>query len=425
MVTNTTINGIRKSTRWIALRYSGVPCKANVIETPSVNTVFTAVNRTANGGPVPDFRARIAMGRDATGAYSLSVTRTSYGEVGGYAEWDGANCTGSKPPPRESDDILGGTFHVGTFPAYPDFTSLVAAAASSARGQFYQNIADLESRGSTFIGELSETMRMLRHPFASSRQLLTDYLVSLRKNARSIRRYNRSRKLRYLGDAWLEYKFGWDPLAKDVQDILDSAKRLENQVSYAKVRGFSDREYNTAGNPAEIGGPGVCARLYKTNVTRSRTFTVCRGAYRLTRFVDAPLQSISSNFGFAPSGFIPTLWNLLPWSFLIDYFSNVGDLLAAACICRGNIAWSNETQVIQQRAVQQFSQAPNAPAFVGGLRNSFSVIAHGDNVREQYTFTRVKGVEMPVFQVSLPGLKQTLNILALMAQSKTICRTIN
>jgi hypothetical protein len=38
--------------------------------------------------------------------------------------------------------------------------------------------------------------------------------------------------------------------------------------------------------------------------------------------------------------FVPTAWDLLPFSWLVDMFTNVGDILRALCFIRSNLAWS-------------------------------------------------------------------------------------
>jgi hypothetical protein len=52
-----------------------------------------------------------------------------------------------------------------------------------------------------------------------------------------------------------------------------------------------------------------------------------------------------ARFGFTPSEFIPTAWEILPWSFLVDYFLNIGDLLSASVTDTSNVAWVNRSRV--------------------------------------------------------------------------------
>jgi hypothetical protein len=38
------------------------------------------------------------------------------------------------------------------------------------------------------------------------------------------------------------------------------------------------------------------------------------------------------------------VYNLIPYSFLVDYFTNIGDILAASCFGRVNLSWGCRTK---------------------------------------------------------------------------------
>jgi len=44
-------------------------------------------------------------------------------------------------------------------------------------------------------------------------------------------------------------------------------------------------------------------------------------------------------FGLDWSNVVPTLYNLIPYSFLLDYFSNLGSLIEAACTPTSSLMW--------------------------------------------------------------------------------------
>jgi hypothetical protein len=49
--------------------------------------------------------------------------------------------------------------------------------------------------------------------------------------------------------------------------------------------------------------------------------------------------------------FVPTVWELIPYSFVADYFTNIGDIISAFSYGNMNLRWSTRTQVVKAIAV--------------------------------------------------------------------------
>jgi hypothetical protein len=117
--------------------------------------------------------------------------------------------------------------------------------------------------------------------------------------------------------------------------------------------------------------------------------------------------------GFGWKEFLPSVWNLLPWSFLVDYFVNVGDILAAATTCTDGVMWVNKTTRKVRRETRQakawlVAPTPNVTSYGG---------SHGTYVATSEAFTRevaTIGFPTPVFRI--PGVDSNawINILALL-----------
>lgn len=408
----------RQSVHQYALRHSGVNCSVVITDPPYAYSSYDAFSRTRSGGPVPNYRARISMALDATGAYSVDATRTQYGHGEVYTEWT-TTCGGKKN--RDSDNVTG-CMDLPTFGTFVDFTSKVNQARNDAFGRFWSQASSMESRGSTFLGELRETVGMLRNPFQGTRKLLDGYFSTLRKNSKYIRRLTPQAKRRYLASQYLELQFGWIPLIQDTKDILDSAIRISNEVELASLRSYS--EISSSSSTGTTLSPVVnYTQLYRSSRTRQHARVTCRGAYKLTRYSESPIQAVRDNLGLLPSGFIPTVWELIPYSFAIDYFANIGDIISAACTCRGNIAWSCTSQVIEESQETNYSICTPAALSSVSLAG-YAVGYHSPAQRTRYRFTRSAGVPTPSFQVSLPGFKQSLNLSALLAQWRSTSNSL-
>lgn len=188
-----------------------------------------------------------------------------------------------------------------------------------------------------FLGELTETVRMIRHPLSGI--------------AKHTRRYNRSallnsgrlKKAGHLLDAYadlyLQWTYGVSPLLGDIKSAVEACKKLlSTDVKPIPISvTFKDFRQELVGNP-EVKSYFYGARFLET-VTRSRdTKLQIKGAVRSD--VEHPLKDRAIPvLGIRLEEFVPTLWELIPYSFLVDYVTNVGDLLGAKSVALADLAW--------------------------------------------------------------------------------------
>ncbi len=145
-------------------------------------------------------------------------------------------------------------------------------------------------------------------------------------------------------DAILAWNFGWAPLFSDLMSLaslgrlLDKRQdQLRNMEKKKKVRRSLGSGSSSSSAPDVFIGVGAANGNYpSTYETDYEVWFVSR-----PRLVDqlpgtAPglWDSIDQVLGLELS--YSTLWNMLPWSWLIDYFVNVGNFLDAY---RGHIRW--------------------------------------------------------------------------------------
>jgi hypothetical protein len=118
--------------------------------------------------------------------------------------------------------------------------------------------------------------------------------------------------------------------------------------------------------------------------------------------------------------FVPALWEWIPYSFLVDYFTNIGDIIEAASFPKSDLAWCARTY--RNTAVRDGSRmtcrvtSSNAYPLTGYTRlDAFypsSII-----IRRKYVSRAAfVGSFVPSFQIEIPGsrgFKKYLNIGAL------------
>jgi hypothetical protein len=155
---------------------------------------------------------------------------------------------------------------------------------------------------------------------------------------------------RAVGDQYLNYSFGWRPFLSDLEKIADFDNNLKNAMAQLRRdhgrtirRGGLIESDTTSSAPYEESGgafgfldvPWASAggtradRGYKTvtTVTSWRCWFSAGFVYHLPREDDPNsmdrLRTYLKGGGISPS----VVWELTPWSWLADYFTNIGDVL--------------------------------------------------------------------------------------------------
>lgn len=178
-------------------------------------------------------------------------------------------------------------------------TYVVNAAAADARSSIFDAL--------TFAAELRKTNEMVRNRFLKVAGL-TDSIATRAARTRD--------PFKTMSDLWLEYRYGWLPLVYSVQDGLNA---FANKVMRGDIiKGTAAQEQDlTSSKQREIDiGPGTY--YVNTVITGSRKYY---GRYYAR--VTAPELF---KFGSDP---LRTGWELVPWSFVFDWFVDVNSYLQA------------------------------------------------------------------------------------------------
>lgn len=272
--------------------------------------------------------------------------------------------------------------------------------------------------GPTFLGELRETAQMIKKPA----EALADYLNKAVANAaRKKRRKKGSKRKRDLakdnstadavGNTWLELQMGILPFISDIGAIAEASLRRYEEQRITRVFGVGVGETSLSSVERPTSGPNYVR--YNRNIERTD--------YVHVKFLAGLRTSVSrSNTGLERvieqsrmnwSEIIPAAWELLPWSFLIDYFGNIGDVLNAASVSLANVAWSQQTtrSIFETTDIgvscDEYSSNQYMQSYELGRSHSISSSVH----------RRAASIPIPDLRFELPGRKtQLLNIAALL-----------
>lgn len=412
---------------WLTKKHSGKRIDKSGFDGSESTTNYSGQyldHHVRTGVRLQNWRRIIASGGDATTAFSgtKEVYRVLNGE---YSIWH-----------KDTSNPLHKDFYGSTFTGfindnlwgyYPTVGGLdTQHAENQALTYFLRNVRNSRRslQGGVLLGELRETLGMLRRPASALREGFSSYLNAVRSRTSGLRSKDFSRKGRdaslrkMISGTWLEYRFGWSPLISDIDGIAKAAAAISTRHFQTRATGVGVVE-KSADSTIRFGAiKGIFRREEKYEVIYRS------GLNETTPGVSSNLETL----GLGLRDFIPTVWELIPYSFVVDYFTNIGDLLDAATTSTSNLAWCNKTTrrttVWEQQmcADAGFTAQSYPPPFV-----SF-VIATSPEILKYRLVTvsrsRVVNPGVPSFEFSLPSLGQSLNLAALLDQADSTSRGI-
>lgn len=212
------------------------------------------------------------------------------------------------------------TVNLVTARAYSSFLDEAKSAISS-----FQSGQD--------IAELHQTIESIVHPLKSLRAHVSQYFA---KASKLKRLRNIPTRKKALADAYLEWTFGWNPLSADIADGIVGLSK--NRFNATPVSGYGARNYSGS----DLRSQNDTSNLFVVSLRNVKS----KYSMRLKGSVNAFYSKsprVLQELQLLPEDFVPTAWNLLPYSFVIDYFLNIGDIINSYSFPTAAIRWVNES----------------------------------------------------------------------------------
>lgn len=285
---------------------------------------------TKTGIDLPNWRERIRQGRNATTTYSVI----------GKRKWTidfEAEAITTRSDGRTY--IRGFRGHHQSLPwdnlGNPALRSALLAD-QLARQRFVSKYREARTafESGVFFGELMETVRMIRRPAQALRGGINDYYRTVKKRLRKSK--NRRRVIQ---DTWLEAVFGWKPLLHDIEDACRLATVSPTTVFEVIKAGHRDEQ--TRQNQKRYFAYPSNLQLIANEQLRGWAQVTYKGAVR----ADNQPPNFPEQLGLSWSNVLPTVWELIPYSFLVDYFTNVGKVIEGISTGKIRLAWGCRSEL--------------------------------------------------------------------------------
>lgn len=180
-----------------------------------------------------------------------------------------------------------------------------------------------------------------------SLQLLKDTLLTVRHPLRSFgklrQKLMRNNKLSYkklnhlLTESWLQYRYAIMP---EILTVCDTVSLLEKRgYMFQTNRSLQNVPFNPVSLPSS---------LPDRYITKSQMGSVVIRATGKARFGSQP-QKMFDQISFNP---VQTAWELIPYSFIVDWFVNVGDVISSKSLQYADFASQRKFCYSIKREVQ-------------------------------------------------------------------------
>lgn len=189
------------------------------------------------------------------------------------------------------------------------------------------------------VATIRQTIEFLRSPLKTVFKLLKEFERDLFRSSRYRSARSDLAKARYFSSIWLEYRFAFSPTTRSVINVIDSLNR-PNAKRYDRVqsaRGYAESSKTSYDRVSP-------------HVTFERYAELKRSCTAVAHYhIKPPLSEWSYKYGLRFKDIPELMWDLFPFSFMIDRFIDVGSGLRGLTnfldphvkILSGTVSWTS------------------------------------------------------------------------------------
>lgn len=254
------------------------------------------------------------------------------------------------------------------------------------------------------LGELPETLhwmasllkRMVGILDAFSRKRVIRNLQKIARNGTSV--------INEMSDMWLELRYAVRPLVMEMQQAVEAWNAVLNKSDRFTARGFNRIDSTIETSTESI----ALSSFIGATISRKRTLSAnFRAGVLFT--IDDNVNELRSVWGLDQP--VETIWELIPFSFMIDWFFSIGHTISAWTINPGLhplASWITEEIIEETISSLDGCYQTSAKTSSGNLVSSVHAISSGRNTTKVITKRRLPSPKrsiLPRFKLNLDAGK--------------------
>lgn len=265
-------------------------------------------------------------------------------------------------------------------------------------GKLREKIAGSDFNMGVFLGESHQTLRMI----TDSASRLYKAMSAVKKGnmlaaANALRTKKPAKMHKSIADNWIELQYGWKPL---VQDVYGAAQFLAKTLEFPMIQTYRVQKKKP------ITGSAIADT--KFSAFSFKGVTQCQIVARLSEVNVPQLVGLTDPASVA--------WELLPWSFVADWFVPVGSYLASRSLAQALTGTFVTTKT--RRVSCSYSGLPNTD---NGIVKTIYTSQPGGNsfvINVDRTVTSSLSVPLPSFKTldKVASWQHCANAVALLTQ---------
>lgn len=222
-------------------------------------------------------------------------------------------------------------------------SSISSAADNRARSKVLADYLRIRNnwRGGNFLAEVRETIHMFHHPLDTAYLKTIKWLQSIND---AKKRFKGDALAKALASDWLAYVFGLKPLVNDIQDAIPAWEKLWDPDNWDvhSLHGLGyDRSQNTQTFQQTVSLQGGTAGTINCTYDKVQSFVSAVKYYGQVKARPFGFGSQMEKFGVDPFDVAPAVWEAIPFSWFVDYFVNVSEVLDGCRLWNAESAWMN------------------------------------------------------------------------------------
>lgn len=186
-------------------------------------------------------------------------------------------------------------------------------------------IVSPDVQGLVFAAEFTKTLAMIKHPLRSLRKLIEGLAKTQRFNRYKLRRKADRQAgatlFDFVSENWLIYRFGIMPTIYDIEGFTNF---LRNPVKMSPR--LTSRSKQTISSGTVTSSTPYTETYFGGNVTRTSSVEITVKGGCLYEHEG----SVVNRLGLELQAIPEAIWELVPFSFIVDRIVNIGDFIAAS-----------------------------------------------------------------------------------------------